>query len=45
MKSAKSGVQKLIRNECPYVLDVGCICHLAAKSGMKALPFDIDQLL
>ena len=47
MKGARSGVQKLIRNECPYVLDVGFICHLAdlaAKSGMKALPVDIDQL-
>lgn len=46
MKGARSGVQKLIRNECPYVLDVGCICHLAdlaAKSGMEALPVDIDQ--
>ena len=48
MKGARSGVQILIRNECPCVLDVGCICHLAdlaAKSSMKALPVDIDQLL
>ena len=47
MKGARSGVQKLIRDECPHVLDVGCICHLAdlcAKSGMQALPVDIDQL-
>ena len=47
MKGTRSGVQKLIRNECPNVLDVGCICHLAdlaVKSGMKALPVDIDQL-
>ena len=47
MKGARSGVQKLIRDECPNVLDVGCICHLAdlaVKSGMKALPVDIDQL-
>ena len=29
MKGARSGVQRLIRNECPHMLDVGCICHLA----------------
>ena len=29
MKGARSGVQKLIKNECSHVLDVGCICHLA----------------
>ena len=47
MKGARSGVQKLIRNECPHVLDVACICHLAdltVKAGMQALPVDIDQL-
>lgn len=47
MKGARSGVQRLIRNECPHVLDVGCICHLAdltVKASMKALPVDIDQL-
>lgn len=45
---ARSGVKKLIRNECPYVLDVSCICHLAdftVKAGMQALPVNIDQLL
>ena len=47
MKGARSGVQKLIRNDCPDVVDVGCICHLAdltIKAGMKALPVDIDKL-
>ena len=47
MKGARSGVQKLIRNECPHVLDVGCICHLAdliVKSGMQSLPVNVDQL-
>ena len=47
MKGARSGVQQLIKNECPQVLDVGCICHLAdltVKAGMKALHVDIDQL-
>lgn len=47
MKGAKSGVQKLIKNECPQVFDVPCICHLAdlsIKAGMKVLPLDIDQL-
>ena len=47
MKGARSGVQRLIKNECPHVLDVGCICHLAdltIKSGVKSLPVDIDQL-
>ena len=29
IKGVRSGVQRLIRNECPHVLDVGCICHLA----------------
>ena len=46
MKGARYGVQKLIRNECPHVLDVACICHLAdlsVKAGMQALPVDIDQ--
>jgi len=47
MKGACSGVQKLIRKECPDVLYVGCICHLAditVKAGMQALPVDINQL-
>jgi hypothetical protein len=47
MKGARSGVQKLIKDENPHVYDVGCICHLAdltVKAGMKALPVDIDQL-
>lgn len=47
MKGTRSGVQKLIRNQYPHVLDVGCICHLAdlaVKSGMGVLPVDIDQL-
>ena len=47
MKGVRSGVQKLIKNECPNLLDVGCICHLAdltIKDGMKTLPIDIDQL-
>ena len=47
MKGARSGVQKLIRNECPHLYDVGCICHLAEltiKAGLKTLPVDIDQL-
>ena len=47
MKGARSGVQSLIRKEYPHVLDVGCICHLAdltIKSGIQALPIDIDQL-
>ncbi len=38
-------MQKPIRNQYPYVFDVGCICHLAdhaAKSGMEVLPTDID---
>ena len=47
IKGIRSGVQKLIKNECPNLLDVGCICHLAdltIKEGMKTLPVDIDQL-
>ena len=43
----RSGVQKLIKNECPNLYDVGCICHLAdltIKAGMQTLPVDIDQL-
>lgn len=47
MKGARSGVQKLIKNEHPALYDVGCICHLAdltVKSGMSTLPLDIDQL-
>ncbi len=47
MKGARSGVQKLIRNECPHWYDVGCICHLAdltVKAGMESLLVDIDQL-
>jgi predicted HAD superfamily hydrolase len=47
MKGARSGVQKLIKNECPEVVDIGCICHIAdlvVKSGMKSLRVDIDQL-
>ena len=47
MKGARSGVQKLIKNDNPFLYDVGCICHLAnltVKAGMKTLPVDIDQL-
>lgn len=47
MKGARSGVQKLIRNEHPNIYDVGCICHLAdltVKAGMQTLPVNIDQL-
>ena len=47
MKGARSGVQKLIKNEIPTLYDVGCIWHLAdltVKAGLKALLFDIDQL-
>ena len=47
MKGARSGVQKLIKNEIPALYDVGCICHLAdltVKAGLEALPVDIDQL-
>ena len=47
MKGARSGVQKLIRNDFPNVFDVGCICHLAdltTKAGLKALPVDVDKL-
>ena len=47
MKGAKSEVQKLIKNEIPYLYDVGCICHLAdhvLKAGLHTLPVNIDQL-
>ena len=47
MKGARSGVQKLIKNEHPSLYDVECIWHLAdlaIKAGMKTLPIDIDQL-
>ena len=47
MKGARSGVQKLIKNECSNILDVVCICHLAdltVKAGMEELPVDIDKL-
>ena len=47
MKGARSGVQKLIKNDNPHLYDVGCICHLAdltVKAGMETLPIDIDQL-
>ena len=47
MKGTRSGVQKLIRDECSDVFDVGCICHLAdlaLKAGMQTLPVDIDHL-
>ncbi len=48
MKAARSGVQKLIKNENPSLYDAGCICHLAGlsiKTGMKnTLPIDIDKL-
>ena len=47
MKGARSGVQKLLNNENPYLCDVGCICQLAdlcVKAGMNVLPIDIDQL-
>ena len=47
MKGARSGVQKLIKDEQPTLYDVGCICHLAdltVKAGMKTLPVNVDQL-
>ena len=45
MKGARSGVQKLIKNEHPSLYDTGCICHLAditIKAGMKTI--NVDQL-
>ena len=47
MRGARSGVQKLIKNEMPHLYDVGCINHLAdltIKAGMETLPVNIDQL-
>ena len=47
MKGARSGIQKLIKNEIPTLYNVGCICHLAdltVKAGLKALPVNFDQL-
>ena len=47
MKGIRSGVQKLIKDECPQLYDVGCICHLAdltLEAGMETLPVNIDQL-
>ena len=47
MKGTRSGVQKLIRDGCSDVFDVGCICHLAdlaITTGMQTLPVDIDHL-
>ena len=46
MKGARSGVQKLIKDEHPTLYDVSCICHLAdltIKAGLEELPIDIDQ--
>ena len=48
LKGVRSGVQKLIKNECPNLFNVSCIYLLAdltTKEGMKTLPIDIDQLL
>jgi len=45
VKGARSGVQKLIHNECPHLYEVGRICQLAdltIKAGMKTLPIDVD---
>ena len=47
MKGTRSGIQKLIRDECSDVFDVGCICHLAdlaVKAVMQTLPVDVDHL-
>ena len=48
MKGVRSsGLQKLIKDECPSVLDIGCICHLTdltIKAGMQSLPVNIDHL-
>ena len=47
MKGCRSGVQKLIKDEMPYLYDAGCICHIAdlsIKAGIGTLPVDIDQL-
>ena len=47
MKGIRSGVQKLINDECPQLYDVACIYHLAdltIKAGMETLPVSIDQL-
>ena len=37
IKGARSRVQRLLRNECPHVLDVGCICHLADLTDYRPL--------
>ena len=44
-KGARSGVQKLIKNEHPTLYDVGCICqfaNLTIESGLESLPIDIS---
>ena len=44
MKGCRSGVQKLIRDEMPYLYDVGCICHIADLAIKAGVTSDIDQL-
>ena len=47
MMEARSGVQKLIKDEIPTLYDVGCTCHPAnvtIKAGLVELRIDIDKL-
>ena len=44
MKGARSGVQKLIKNEMPHLYDVNHMANLTVKAGMETLPVNIDQL-
>ena len=48
MKGTRSGVQKLIRDECSDIFYVVCICHLAdlaIKAGMQTLSVDLTIYL
>ncbi|XP_067949658.1 uncharacterized protein [Watersipora subatra] len=48
MKGKHKGVIRLIRDQNPNVVDMGCICHLCnlcVKKASQALPFSVDDLL
>lgn len=48
MKGHRSGVIAKIRSVQPYVIDVGCVCHmanLAVKASLKKSLFNVDELL
>ena len=47
MQSQKNGVVAFLERENPYVISLGCFCHLiylATEKGVETLPCNIEEI-